>query len=85
LIGGAIIAAGWLGLVVTSLISAYMSTISTHLNWGSSYIVNDFYQGYVKPQASQKELLNVGRLTTVILMILFILLALALENALGAF
>ena len=40
---------GWLGLVVASLIAAYMSTISTHLNWGSSYVVNDFYQRFVKP------------------------------------
>ena len=48
--------AGWLGLVVASLIAAYMSTISTHLNWGSSYIVNDFYRRFVNPDASQKEL-----------------------------
>ncbi len=61
---------GLLGLVMASLIAAYMSTISTHLNWGASYIVNDFYQKTVNPEASQKELINVARLSTVGLMIL---------------
>ena len=77
--------AGLLGLVVTSLIAAFMSTISTHLNWGSSYISLDFYKRFVKPQASEKELVNIGRLSTVVLMILAALLALVLSNALSAF
>ncbi|WP_420319285.1 sodium:solute symporter family protein [Ekhidna sp.] len=77
---------GWLGLVVASLIAAYMSTISTHLNWGSSYVVNDFYQRFIKPDASEKELVNVGRLSTVLLMIIAGLLSLTvLENATQAF
>jgi SSS family solute:Na+ symporter len=46
---------GWLGVVVASIIAAYMSTIGTHLNWGSSYVVNDFYSRFVKPDASQKS------------------------------
>jgi Na+/proline symporter len=77
--------AGLLGLVVASLIAAFMSTISTHLNWGSSYIVNDFYKRFVKPEAADKELVRVGRLSTVVLMTLAGLLALLLENALQAF
>lgn len=77
---------GWLGLVVASLIAAYMSTISTHLNWGSSYVVNDFYQRFVKPDASEKELVNVGRISTVVLMVIAGVLALTvLENATQAF
>jgi len=60
---------GWLGIVVASLIAAYMSTIGTHLNWGSSYVVNDFYQRFISPKASQKELVTVGRLCTVLLMV----------------
>ncbi len=76
---------GLLGLVVTSLIAAYMSTISTHLNWGASYIANDYYKRFLKPSATEKELLNVGRLVTVILMVLTMVLALLLENALDAF
>ncbi len=77
--------AGLLGLVVASLIAAFMSTISTHLNWGSSYISLDFYKRFVKPEATEKELVNVGRLSTVILMILAALMALALSSALSTF
>ncbi len=79
------IPSGLLGLVVTSLIAAYMSTISTHLNWGASYIVNDFYKRFAKPQATDKEMLAVGRIITVILMILTMIFALFLDNALSAF
>ena len=77
--------AGLLGLVLASLGAAYMSTISTHLNWGSSYIVNDFYKQQINKDASEKELVNVGRISTVILMIFSALLALVLTNALQLF
>ncbi len=77
--------AGLLGLVIASLIAAYMSTISTHLNWGSSYIINDFYLRFVNPQATERQLVAWGRISTVGLMILAALLALALTNALQAF
>jgi len=76
---------GLLGLVLASLISAYMSTISTQLNWGSSYIVYDFYQTQINPEASQKRLVAVGRLSTVVLMVLSTLLALLLQNAMQLF
>ncbi|MHC5108377.1 MAG: sodium:solute symporter family protein [Planctomycetota bacterium] len=76
---------GLLGLVVASLIAAYMSTISTHLNWGSSYVVNDFWKRFVNPQAQERELVWVGRISTVILMIIAGTLALYLESALQAF
>jgi Na+/proline symporter len=77
--------AGLIGLVLASLIAAVMSTLSTHLNWGSSYVVNDFYLRFLKPEASEKELVLVGRLSTVVLMLLAAILALALSNALEAF
>ena len=77
--------AGLLGLVVASLIAAFMSTISTHLNWGSSYVVNDFYLRFVKPDASEADLVRMGRISTVTLMVLSGFLALALSNALQAF
>jgi SSS family solute:Na+ symporter len=76
---------GLLGLVLASLVAAYMSTISTHLNWGSSYIVNDFYKQQINPEASEKKLVAVGRLSTVVLMICSALLALVLQNALQLF
>ncbi|TWU14674.1 Sodium/glucose cotransporter [Symmachiella macrocystis] len=76
---------GLLGLVVASLIAAFMSTISTHLNWGSSYIVNDFYQRFVRPDAEQKELVRVGRLSTVLMMVFAGILALFLKDAYQGF
>ncbi len=71
---------GWLGLVTASLIAAYMSTIGTHLNWGSSYVVNDFYRRFVRPEAPEKELVLMGRITTVTLMLIAGGLALTLLN-----
>ena len=73
--------AGLLGLVMASLIAAYMSTISTHLNWGSSYVVYDFYKRFVNPAASEKELVNTGRISTVLMMVLAAVIALYLTNA----
>jgi Na+/proline symporter len=76
---------GLLGIVLTSLVAAFMSTISTHLNWGSSYIVNDFYAQHINKEASQRELVNVGRISTVLLMVISAALALVLTNALQLF
>ena len=76
---------GLLGLVVASLVAAYMSTISTHLNWGSSYIVNDFYKQQIKKNASEKELVNIGRISTIVLFLLSAVFALLLTNALQLF
>ena len=76
---------GLLGIVVASLGAAFMSTISTHLNWGSSYIVYDFYKQQININASEKELVNVGRLSTVSLFVLSSLFALLLTNALELF
>ncbi|WP_343912677.1 sodium:solute symporter family protein [Aquimarina litoralis] len=77
--------AGLLGLVVASLIAAFMSTISTHLNWGSSYIAIDFYKRFMNPDSSEKKLVNVGRVSTIGLMLFAALIALALESALSTF
>ena len=76
---------GLLGIVLASLISAYMSTMSSQLNLGASYLVNDLYKRFMRPQASDKELVRAGRLTTVLLMVLACTFALLLENALQAF
>jgi len=76
---------GLLGLVLASLVAAYMSTISTHLNWGASYIVNDFYKQQINKNATDKQLVRVGRLSTVILMVCSALFALVLTNALQLF
>ena len=77
--------AGWLGLVAASLIAAYMSTIATHLNWGSSYLVQDFYARFINPQASPKKQVFVGRVCMLVLLVAGGVMALILENAKGGF
>jgi len=58
---------GILGLVVASLVAAFMSTVSTQINWGASYLTNDLYQRFIHPEASQAELVAAGRLASVII------------------
>ncbi len=77
--------AGLLGLVVTSLAAAYMSTMSSQVNWGSSIVVNDLYHRFINPEASESQQVWVGRIATVVLMIVACTLALFLENALQVF
>ncbi len=77
--------AGWLGLVAASLIAAYMSTIATHLNWGSSYLVQDFYVRFINPKASPKNQVLVGRVCMLVLLVACAVMALILENAKGGF
>ena len=76
---------GLLGLLVASLIAAFMSTISTHLNWGSSYLVHDFYRRFYVKNKSEKHYCFMGRVFTVLLMIVSAFFALYLNNSLQAF
>lgn len=76
---------GLLGLVAASLIAAFMSTISTQLNLGSSYLVNDFYHRFIKKDASQKNLVFMARIFTVISAVLGLGFGLTLKDATGAF
>jgi len=76
---------GLLGLVAASLIAAFMSTMSTQVNLGASYLVNDFYQRFIRPDASEKQLVAVGRMFTVISIILGGGLGLMLTSAGQAF
>ena len=76
---------GLLGLVAASLIAAFMSTMSTQLNLGASYLVNDFYHRFIKPNASQSELVKAARIFTVISIILGSGLGLLLTSAGQAF
>ena len=77
--------AGILGLVVASLIAAFMSTVASQLNWGSSYLVNDFYSRFYNLKATEKQKVAFGRISTITLMVFSVLLALVLQNALQAF
>lgn len=71
-----------LGLVVVSLVAAFMSTVSTAVNWGASYLTHDLYQRFVRPKASQAELLLIGQLTSVLLLVLGVITAL-LSDSIG--
>ncbi len=77
--------AGLIGIVLTSLIAAFMSTISTQLNWGSSYIVNDFYGRFVNQKATEKQKVLVGRISTVLLMLCAALFSFYLKSAKDVF
>lgn len=72
---------GLMGLVAASIIAALMSTISTHLNWGSSYVVNDFYLRFIKEDATESEQVWIGRVSTLAMLVLACLLAPLIENA----
>ena len=69
-----------LGLVVVSLVAAFMSTVSTSVNWGASYLTHDLYQRFLRPQASQRELLLVGQLMSVMLLVLGVVTALISDS-----
>jgi Na+/proline symporter len=77
--------AGFAGFMVAGIFAAYRSTIETHLNWGTSYLVHDFYQRFIRPDSSQRELVFAGRLVTALLMGLGVALTFVLDNAKDAF
>lgn len=77
--------AGLIGIVLTSLIAAFMSTISTQLNWGSSYIVNDFYGRFINKTASEKQKVLIGRISTVLLMVCAALFSFYIKSAKDVF
>ena len=57
----------WRGFMLAGFAAAYMSTIGTHLNWGASYLVNDFYKRFLKKNETEKHYVNVGRAATIFL------------------
>jgi Na+/proline symporter len=77
--------AGLLGLMVAGLLAAYVSTISTHLNWGTSYLIHDVYRRFLRPGASERHYVMMGRLTTALLMVVAALFTTQLDTASGAF
>lgn len=76
---------GMLGLMVAGLLAAYVSTISTHLNWGTSYLVHDFYRRFLRKDASEAHYVAVGRVVTGLLMVVAALLTFVLDSARQAF
>jgi solute:Na+ symporter, SSS family len=76
---------GVLGLMVAGLLAAYVSTISTHLNWGTSYLVHDFYRRFARSTETERHYVLVGRVVTALLMVVAALFTLVLESARGNF
>ncbi|MFO0837621.1 MAG: sodium:solute symporter family protein [Phycisphaerae bacterium] len=72
---------GLLGLLVSSLLAAYVSTMTTHMNWGTSYLVMDFFRRFVNPGASQREIVWLGRVVSALLMAVSGLLVFGLDTA----
>lgn len=77
--------AGWLGLMVGGLIAANSSTILTHLNWGASYMVHDFYRRFLSRDRDEKHYVMAGRISTVLLFVVSSAMVFALETSQGAF
>jgi Na+/proline symporter len=76
---------GVLGVMVAGLLAAYVSTISTHLNWGTSYLVHDLYRRFLRPDANERHYVAAGRLVTALLMVAAGSLTLVLESARATF
>ncbi|MCC6857868.1 MAG: Na+:solute symporter [Bryobacterales bacterium] len=76
---------GWLGLMVAGLLAANSSTVLTHLNWGASYLVHDFYRRFVKREASEKHYVLMGRLATIALFVLSSVMVFFMETAQDSF
>ncbi len=76
---------GWMGLMLGGLVAANSSTILTHLNWGASYLVHDFYRRFVNREGTEKHYVMAGRMATVLLFVLSSSLVFLLDTAQGAF
>jgi len=76
---------GFVGLMIGGLLAANSSTILTHLNWGSSYLVHDFYRRFIKKDGSESHYVNAGRLSTLLLYVVAALLSLTMSSAQQAF
>ena len=71
---------GLKGILIVSFLAAFMSTIDTHLNWGVSYLINDIYKRFYKPNESETHYVFIGKILTVILMILAAFTALKMQS-----
>ncbi len=75
---------GLLGLMLTAFLAAFMSTIDTHLNWGASYLVNDFYKRFFKPEADDHHYVIVSRISVVLIMLIAGVTSLFMNSIAGA-
>jgi solute:Na+ symporter, SSS family len=77
--------APFLGFMIAGMLASYRSTIETHLNWGTSYLVHDFYRRFLNKGATEKHYVFVGRVTTGLLMVIAAIVTYALGTAKQAF
>ena len=75
---------GLLGLMLTAFLAAFMSTIDTHLNWGASYLVNDFYKRFFKPEANDRHYVVASRISVVVIMLVAGVTSLFMNSIAGA-
>lgn len=75
---------GLLGLLFAGLLAAFMSTVDTHINWGANYLVNDLYRRFIRPEASERELVGVSRAAVILQGLLAILIASQISSIEGA-
>ena len=80
LVMNSLLGPGLKGILIVSFLAAFMSTIDTHLNWGVSYLINDIYKRFYKPNESEKHYVFVGKIMTVILMVLAAFTALKMQS-----
>lgn len=79
-----VLPAGFRGLLLVSFFAAFMSTISTQINWGSSYVVNDFYKRFIKPDATPKHYMRVSRLASFLILLLGTIVSFFITSIAGA-
>ena len=80
LVMNSLLGPGLKGILIVSFLAAFMSTIDTHLNWGASYLINDIYKRFFKPNESEKHYVFIGKIITVVLMILAAFTALKMQS-----
>lgn len=71
---------GLMGLMIASMMAAFMSTVDTHINYGASYIVNDIYRRFIKKEASQKHYVNVSKISTILMLLISVMVAYGLDS-----
>lgn len=79
-----VLPAGLIGLLFAAFLAAFMSTLSTQLNWGVSYLVNDLYRRFIRPEGSEKDYVLVSRILTFLLSLFAIFVASRLDTIAGA-
>ena len=75
---------GLLGLMLTAFLAAFMSTIDTHLNWGASYLVNDFYKRFITPDETPEHYVAISRLSVILIMVFAGITSLFMDSIAGA-